>query len=227
MKDVHTRRDAHLASMHQVTKSEALFLNTFSSLGYFFLACPSTHYFLRAYFSLLKLWPFPKWRASRLPASCTASPTPTSPAESRLEFQMFFFPPASETNATSVSTRISEHEISFQYSVYQKGVDNVRKRLDVEGTQRKFNHCLLQLCDRSHLALTLTHTPEFCWEQQLLVSPSILVPLQILPRSSSYMWALAVLRVSTEGQNSLIRSCFPISFGQQWWIFQILQEILQ
>lgn len=91
MKDVHTRRDAHLASMHQVTKSEALFLNTFSSLGYFFLACPSTHYFLRAYFSLLKLWPFPKWRASRLPASCTASPTPTSPAESRLEFQMFFF----------------------------------------------------------------------------------------------------------------------------------------
>lgn len=138
-----------------------------------------------------------------------------------------FFPPASDTNATSVSTWISEHEISFQYSVYQKGVDNVRKRLHVEGTQRKFNHCLLQLCDRSHLALTLTHTPEFCWQQQLLISPSILVPLQILPRSSSYMWALAVLRVSTEGQNSLIRSCFPISFGQQWWIFQILQEILQ
>lgn len=204
-------------------------------------ACSSTRFplwdtsFWRAQAPIIFFVPtFPRWsfgpfqsdepHVCQPPAPHRQHPPPLPKAG--LNFK-WVFPPASETNATSVSTRISEHEISFQYSVHQKGVDNVRKRLDVEGTQRKFNHCLLQLCDRSHLALTLTHTPEFCWQQQLLISPSILVPLQILPTSSSYMWALAVLRVSTEGQNSLIRSCFPISFGQQWWIFQILQEILQ
>lgn len=140
----------------------------------------------------------------------------------------WIFPPASETNATSVSTWISEHEISFQYSVHQKEVDNVRKRLDVEGTQRKFNLCLLQLCDRSHLVLTLTHTHlNFTDSSSSLFLPPSLSLGRYCLEAEAIMWALTVLRVSTEGQNSLIRSCFPISFGQQWWIFQILQEILQ
>lgn len=87
--------------------------------------------------------------------------------------------------------------------------------------------CLLQLHDASHLLNTDSspYTPELCWQQQLFTSPSTLVFLQILPSSSSSVWALKVPRVPSKGQNSLRCNCFPISFGKQRWIFQILWDI--
>lgn len=166
----------------------------------------------------------PKGWTLCLPVSAQSPRTRRQTLASHAEGMLGLFHPALK----QICIIFYVNEISFWYSAYQQGDGNVKKMSAVERKQRKLSPCLLQLRNESHLLNVdcSPYTPEFCWWQQLFIFPSILVFLQMSPSSSSSLWALTAVRASTEGQNLLTCNFFSISFGEQWWIVQILRDNL-